>query len=70
MPAGRNGFPAQILQDPRIVALDAETSGVILKQQKADDWSSIDSQLAQVEAAGKQVILGMVSGGINILIGF
>ena len=66
-PAGPNGFPDQILNDPRIVGLDLggkwpdieTTEGVY-------DWSSIDSELARAEAHGKKVKLEISSGGINI----
>ena len=59
MPAAEtNGFPDQILNDPRIVGLDLggkwpdieATEGVY-------DWSSIDSELAKAEAHGKKVVL-------------
>ena len=30
------------------------------------DWSSIDTQLAQAEAHGKKVVLGIASGGLNV----
>ena len=64
---GPNGFPDQILNDSRIVGLDVgdqwqdieTTEGVY-------DWSSIDFELAQAEAHGKQVVLGLISGGINV----
>ena len=59
MPApGSNGFPDQILNDPRIVGLDvADQWGDIEGTEGVYDWSSIDSQLAQAEAHGKKVLL-------------
>jgi hypothetical protein len=64
---GPNGFPDQILNDPRIVGLDLggkwpdyeATEGVY-------DWSSVDFELAQAQAHGKKVLLRIVSGGINV----
>src|SRR4029077_13447548 len=61
------GFPDVILNDPRIVGLDLggnwsdfeATEGVY-------DWSSVDSELAKAEGAGKMVLLRIVSGGVNV----
>jgi Fibronectin type III domain len=68
MPAAEaHGFPDQILNDPRIVGLDLgggwadfeRTEGVY-------DWSAVDSELVKAEAHGKQVLLRIVSGGVNV----
>ena len=68
MPAAEaQGFPDQILNDPRIVGLDLgggwadfeRTEGVY-------DWSDVDSELAKAEAHGKKVLLRIVTGGINV----
>ena len=68
MPAAEiNGFPAQILNDPRIVGLDlVDIWADIETTEGVYDWSYMDSELAKAEAHGKQVVLGVVSGGINI----
>ena len=68
MPASEpNGFPDQILNDPRIVGLDlggqwADIEGT----EGVYDWSSVDSELVKAEAHGKKVLLRIVSGGINV----
>jgi hypothetical protein len=68
MPATEpGGFPDSILNDSRIVGLDIggrwqnieTTEGVY-------DFSSIDTELAAAEAHGKQVVLVITSGGINV----
>ena len=62
-----NGFPDSILNDSRIVGLDlGGLWGDIEGTEGVYDWSSIDSELAKAEAHGKKVLLGIVSGGINI----
>jgi hypothetical protein len=56
-----------ILNDSRIVGLDiGDQSADIEATEGVYDWSSIDTQLAQAEAHGKKVVLGIVSGGIHI----
>jgi len=56
-----------ILNDSRIVGVDiGDQWPDIEPTEGAYDWSSIDSQLAQAEAHGKKVVLGIVSGGIQI----
>ena len=56
-----------ILNDSRIVGIDIGGKwGDIEETEGVYDWSSIDSQLAQAEANGKQVLLRIVSGGINV----
>ena len=67
MPAGPYGFPDQILNDSRIVGLDlGDQWQDIETTEGVYDWSSIDSQLAQAEAHGKKVLLGLTSGGLNV----
>jgi fibronectin type 3 domain-containing protein len=68
MPAAEaNGFPDQILNDPRIVGLDLGGSWADLEPTEGVyDWSSVDSELAKAEAHGKKVLLRNVSGGINV----
>jgi hypothetical protein len=68
MPAAEaNGFPNQILNDPRIVGLDLVGGWPdIESRQGVYDWSSIDSELDKAEAHGKKVLLRIVSGGINV----
>src|SRR4051812_46866850 len=68
MPAAEtNGFPDQILNDPRIVGLDLGDSwGDVESTEGVYDWSSVDSELAKAEAHGKKVLLRIVSGGINV----
>ncbi|HEU0208367.1 MAG TPA: beta-galactosidase, partial [Candidatus Udaeobacter sp.] len=62
-----NGFPDQILNDPRIIGLDLVGSWTDIESTEGIyDWSSIDSELAKAEAHGKKVLLRIVSGGINI----
>src|SRR6266850_7522145 len=66
-PVEPNGFPDQILNDPRIVGLDvADKWGDIEATEGVYDWSSLDSQLAQAETHGKKAIFGIVSGGVNV----
>jgi len=61
------GFPDQILNDSRIVGLDiGDQWPDIEAREGVYDWSSIDSELAKAEAHGKKVMLGIVSGGINV----
>ena len=57
MPAAEpNGFPDQILNDPRIVGLDLGGQWADIEATEGVyDWSSMDSQLAQAEAHGKKV---------------
>src|SRR5215469_3249111 len=58
MPAGPNtdGYPDQILNDPRIVGVDVVDQWPEVEQTEGVyDWSSLDSQLAQAEAHGKKV---------------
>jgi fibronectin type 3 domain-containing protein len=68
MPAAEtNGFPDQILNDPRIVGLDiVDFWADIEATEGVYDWSYMDSELAKAEAHGKQVVLGVVSGGVNV----
>ena len=68
MPAAEaNGFPDQILNDPRIVGLDLGGSWAELEPTEGVyDWSFVDSELAKAEAHGKKVLLRCVSGGINV----
>jgi hypothetical protein len=62
-----NGFPDQILNDPRIAGLDiGDKWGDIEPTEGVYDWSSLDFPLAQAEAHGKKVVLAIASGGINI----
>ena len=64
---GANGFPDQILNDPRIVGLDlGDQWPDIEATEGVYDWSTMDSQLAQAEAHGKKVVLGIISGGLNV----
>ena len=64
---GPNGFPDQILNDPRVVGLDlGDQWPDIEATQGVYDWSTLDTQLAQAEAHGKKVLLGIVSGGLNV----
>ena len=64
---GPNGFPDQILNDSRIVGLDVGDQWPDIEgTEGVYDWSIIDTQLAQAEAHGKQVVLGIVSGGLNV----
>ncbi len=64
----KDGFPDQILNDPRIVGVDLggswgrdfeTTEGVY-------DWSAVDSELAKAESHGKKVLLRINSGGVNV----
>ena len=59
MPAsGPNGFPDQILNDPRIVGLDlGDQWPDIEATEGVYDWSSLDTELAKAEAHGKKVVL-------------
>src|SRR5215471_12427813 len=68
MPASEpGGFPDQILNDPRIVGLDLGGKwGQIEATEGVYDWSYLDTQLAQAEAHGKTVLLGITSGGVNV----
>src|SRR5947208_1633755 len=62
-----DGFPDQILNDSRIVGLDiGDQWQDIETTEGVYDWSSIDTQLAQAEAHGKKVLLGITSGGLNV----
>ncbi|HEU0208345.1 MAG TPA: hypothetical protein VFQ78_05135, partial [Candidatus Udaeobacter sp.] len=62
-----NGFPDLILNDPRIVGLDlGDNWGDIESVEGVYDWSAIDTELAKAEAHGKQVLLRIYAGGINI----
>jgi len=64
---GPNGWQEVILDDPRIVGLDlGDQWADIEATEGVYDWSTIDFQLAQAEAHGKQVVLGIVAGGINV----
>jgi len=64
---GPNGFQDVILNDARIVGLDiGDQWADIEPTEGVYDWSSIDSQLAQAEAHGKKVALGITSGGVNV----
>jgi len=57
----RGVFQDQILNDPRIVGLDiGDQWGDIEATEGVYDWSSIDTQLAQAEAHGKKVLLGII----------
>ena len=65
--SGPNGFPDLILNNTDIVGLDIGNQWQDIETTEGVyDWSSIDTQLAQAEAHGKQVVLGIVSGGINV----
>jgi hypothetical protein len=68
MPAGEtNGFPDQILNDPRIVGLDLGDQWPDIEgTEGVYDWSSVDSELVKAEAHGKKVLLRINSGGINV----
>ena len=68
MPAAEaNGFPDQILNDPRIVGLDLGGSWADFERRNGVyDWSSVDRELVKAEAHGKKVLLRIVSGGINV----
>jgi len=62
-----NGFPDQILNDPRIAGLDiGDKWGDIEQTEGVYDWSSLDFPLAQAEAHGKKVVLAIASGGLNV----
>ena len=64
---GANGFPDQILNDTRIAGLDlGEQWRDIEATEGVYDWSTLDTQLAQAEAHGKKVVLGITSGGLNV----
>ena len=64
---GPNGFPDQILNDPRIVGLDlGDQWPDIEATEGVYDWSTLDTQLAQAEAYGKKALLGITSGGLNV----
>ena len=64
---GANGFPDQILNDTRIAGLDlGDQWQDIETSEGVYDWSTLDTQLAQAEAHGKKVALGITSGGLNI----
>ena len=64
---GANGFPDQILNDTRIAGLDlGDQWQDIETSEGVYDWSTLDTQLAQAEAHGKKVVLGITSGGLNI----
>ena len=66
-PAETNGFPDQILNDPRIVGLDLGDQWPDIEgTEGVYDWSSVDSELVKAEAHGKKVLLRIVSGGINV----
>ena len=65
--SGANGFPDQILNDSRIVGLDlGDQWQDIETTEGVYDWSTLDTQLAQAEAHGKKVLLGITSGGLNV----
>ena len=65
--SGANGFPDQILNDTRIVGLDlGDQWQDIETTEGVYDWSTLDTQLAQAEAHGKKVLLGITSGGVNV----
>ena len=68
MPATEpGGFPDSILNDSRIVGLDLGNQWQDIEATEGVyDWSSIDSELVKAEAHGKQVILVIPSGGINV----
>src|SRR5712672_3811272 len=60
-------FQDQILNDPRIVGLDiGEQWPDIEATEGVYDFSTMDTQLAQAEAHGKKVLLGITSGGLNV----
>src|SRR5215469_13338367 len=62
-----HGFPDQILNDTRIMGLDiGDQWQDIETTEGVYDWSRIDGQLAQAESHGKQVVLIITSGGINV----
>jgi transcriptional regulator CtsR len=62
-----NGYPDQILNDPRIVGLDLVGGWADIEATEGVyDWSSVDSELVKAEAHGKKVLLRIVSGGINV----
>src|SRR6266436_4140960 len=65
-PAGSN-FPAQILNDMRIVGLDvADQWPDIEGTEGVYDWSSLDSEVAQAVAHGKKIIFAVASGGVKV----
>src|SRR4029077_5058378 len=65
--SGPNGFPDLILNNTDIVGLDiGDQWPDIETTEGVYNWSTIDTQLAQAEAHGKQVVLGITSGGINV----
>ena len=68
MPAAEaNGFPDSILNDSRIVGLDLGNQWQDIETAEGVyDWSSIDSELVKAEAHGKQVVLVIPSGGVNV----
>jgi hypothetical protein len=62
-----NGFPDQILNDPRIVGLDLGGGWAdIERTEGVYDWSAVDSELVKAENHGKKVLLRIVSGGVNV----
>jgi hypothetical protein len=64
---GANGFPDQILNDTRIAGLDLGDQWQDIETTEGGyDWSTLDTQLAQAEAHGKKVVLGITSGGLNV----
>ena len=64
---GANGFPDQILNDSRVAGLDlGDQWQDIETTEGVYDWSTLDTELAQAEAHGKKVVLGITSGGLNI----
>ena len=65
--SGPNGFPDLILNNTDIVGLDiGDQWQDIETTEGVYDWSTLDTQLAQAEAHGKKVVLGITSGGLNI----
>ena len=64
---GASGFPDQILNDTRIAGLDlGDQWQDIETTEGVYDWSTLDTELAQAEAHGKKVVLGITSGGLNV----
>lgn len=67
MPAAEaNGFPDQILNDPRILGLDLGGSRAELEPTEGVYyWSFVDSELVNAEAHGNKVLLRNVWEGLT-----
>ena len=67
MPPPGTNFPTQILNDSRIMGLDvADQWPDVEPTEGVYDWSSLDSEVAQAVAHGKQIIFAITSGGVNV----